>query len=242
MNILIVGDSWGVGIWNKNSLDTNNYFSHEHHGLAQYLQELGHNVINFSYGGESNLFALRMANLYLQRVSRDIDLIFVFQTEFWRDCKTTEISHLLMENSFEDYINKYKTQILHWYSELAKQFKGKIYMLGGASDTDYYENLNNDFPGVLIGCQSIRSLLLNDNEHPSVPLFSFETPIEFIEFLKNQFQDVENLLNYIELETKMVTCIKNNNKYFYPDKKHPNKDGHLVLLNYLSKKITNLIV
>jgi hypothetical protein len=79
--IIIAGDSWATG---EIGLDCNR----THGGLAQYLVENKHEVINIGEGGSSNNSVISKLEIVLPAslaFNKKIDKIFVFQTEWDRD-------------------------------------------------------------------------------------------------------------------------------------------------------------
>ena len=89
MKIVIAGDSWGCGEWLRGDLRKNVATDIVHGGLAQYLTEDGHTVVNLSQGGASNTFIDSAISKHLESESlrdrENPDKIIVFQTTYTRD-------------------------------------------------------------------------------------------------------------------------------------------------------------
>ena len=240
MNILIIGDSWGVGEWPDPAEKSayTEYRNMNHYGLAQYLEEAGHNVVNLSEGGKSNKYISWMLKFYLQRVNKNIDLVYIFQTEFYKELVLEEFD----TNSFEHLLNQYNSRFLRALSEISQDYNVKINLIGGASDTDNYPNLESDFPGVKIACQSLVNLLVNSDPNVSKPLFSYVIPKNKLIEFKNKFDDLEFILDFIDAGLSRGRQIQTNKFLFWPDGSHPNRIGHKILFDYLTKHNTELII
>lgn len=240
MNILVIGDSWGVGEWpvpgTKSAFQE--YRNMNHYGLTQYLEEEGHNAVNLSEGGKSNKYISWMLKFYLQRVNKHIDLVYIFQTEFHRELVLEEFD----ANSFEHLLSQSNTRFLKMLSEISQDYNVKINLIGGASDTDNYPNLELDFPGVKIACQSLTNLLLNGNPNISKPLFSYVIPRNKLIEFKNKFDDLEFILDFHDAVLSRRRQIQTNKFLFWPDGNHPNRHGHKILFDYLTKHNKDLII
>jgi len=240
MNILVIGDSWGVGEWPdpKIKLAYSEYRNMNHYGLAQYLEEAGHNVVNLSEGAKSNKYISWMLKFYLQRVNKNIDLVYIFQTEFHRELVLEEFN----ANSFRDLLNQYNALFLRTLSDISQDYNVKINLIGGASDTDNYPALESDFPGVKIACQSLVNLLLNGDPNVSRPVFSYNNPKDRLIEFKNKFDDLEFILNFDNSVESRRKQIKKNKLLFWPDGIHPNRFGHKILFDHLTKHDKDLII
>lgn len=80
MKILVAGDSWGVGEWTNGQ--------RTHLGLEQYLRDAGHDVVNVSRGGWSNLSVLKALEQGLK--TNNIDCVIWLQTDPMRELLTSE--------------------------------------------------------------------------------------------------------------------------------------------------------
>ena len=77
--IIIAGDSWAAGEWNTDATVA-------HRGLQKFLTDDGHNVVNISYPGGSNLQAVERLNNYIQLNDSLLEtIVFFFITEFFRE-------------------------------------------------------------------------------------------------------------------------------------------------------------
>jgi hypothetical protein len=241
---MLAGDSWGRGEWDP----TCSVILHS--GLEKYLKESGHIVLNICIGGISNQDIVNRISNYLQRSSRLLpELILVFQTEYTRDFK-----HNKMQTDFfdsQDWTNLTNIQDLQncwverFYLQLCKiatMFSIPIKIIGGCSDTKFFDNMENDYPGCDIVCQSFTNLILNGQHTILNPVFSWYT-----QSAKNLIQklykvlppaSIDDLLNEMDRGFERECSLAENPDFFYPDGKHPNRIGHQILFDFLmSKKI-----
>ena len=251
MNIIVIGDSWAVGEWPADSeirtKAMSDYELIEHKGLAQYLEEAGHTVINLSKGAETNNYSLWQTELYLQRISKNIDVIYVFQTRFHADINANEYS---TNKTFQDLLSRYNTEFLVNLSRIAVRYNVKIKLIGGNSDVYTYPNLEVDFPGVSVACQSFQNLLIHQNPAPDFPLFSadLQTPNmdrknsdELDKFLLS-CRDFDYVLEYIDRAWHRSKELVELRHLMWPDGWHPNRVGHKLLFDYLTKNDASLII
>tara|TARA_R110000822_G_C15276685_1_gene489770 strand:- start:73 stop:846 length:774 start_codon:yes stop_codon:yes gene_type:complete len=251
MNIIVIGDSWGVGEWpaddeirTKAIID---YELIEHKGLAQYLEEAGHTVINLSKGAETNDYSLWQTELYLQRISKNIDVVYVFQTRFHADIDVNEYA---INTTFRDLLSRYNTEFLLNLSTIAVRYGVKIKLIGGNSDVYTYPNLEIDFPGVSVVCQSFQNLLIHQNSEPDFPLFSgdLQTPNmnrknsdELDKFVLS-CKDFDYVLEYIDRAANRNIELGKLRELMWPDGWHPNRAGHKLLFDHLTKNDKSLII
>ena len=239
MTILVAGDSWGCGEWPRG--DTPNR-QPSHGGLAQYLSECGLEVLNLSRGGSSNSGIAQSLRNYLSRQSDpQIEKIFVFQTEYTRD------QHFIFEEDWASVTEAdtvsgiWISRFYYSLSDIAAEYKCKIYLIGGCSDTLWFENIDRQYPGLNIACQSMTNLILTRNpmvEHNPVLDWYNQSSVELVKKIKKQLpQDkIQQLIKLVDLGLERENIIYNTPKYFWPDGVHPNRVGHKILFNYLKEQ------
>lgn len=245
---IVVGDSWGCGEWIDGKIT--------HGGIAEYLENAGCDVINRSSPGGSNLDSLyALKNILTCECSAknlsNLDAIFLFWTEWYRDFKIKPhgIFHLAKEaldNNYAEYFtpNKldenfygvYQERILLEFAKIAKNLKTKIFVIGGASDLDYFDN--NCYKDVICACQSFTNLIINNIDTVSDPVYYVDIWPE--KFIKNVKKDknisLEFLLNQLQIQEDRKNLLKCYQTEFFLDKQHPNRQAHLKLLDLLIKK------
>lgn len=125
--IIIIGDSWGVGEWDRTGLSGP--------GIGQYLM-LHDQVINLSVGAASNSLCLDRLQYLLDRYSVDpydsIYWIVTCPTRCWRDFSCLIQTEIGLRNQV----------LLHMHSlferadQLAGKHNAKINLIGGLCDID----------------------------------------------------------------------------------------------------------
>lgn len=241
--IIVCGDSWACGEW---SADGNN----THLGLSQYLEDDGHEVVNVGVAGSSNLeIAMVLDNtLHVLSATNKTNLstitIILFQTEWYRDIGSRPHPTGLpgLQNSIsDDLINK---TISFWQYQLvriAKKYKVKIQLVGGASDTMWLDKFEQEYPGVSVLCQSMTNLCVNNDSRIDDPVFGVRYPDELVTVAKslcNTTDDLEYLIKNIDQGIRRFNVFDNHPKYFWPDGIHANRAAHYKLYKYIKERLS----
>jgi lysophospholipase L1-like esterase len=229
--ILIDGDSWGCGEWHYNNCS--------HPGLEFYLKQHGLDVVNFSKGGSSNAdIADRLEAFFKSGITgflaKNIDLIFVFQTQWFRDLKNdfNFNSESWSKNLPDIFVSKFYYRL----SAIAVNNDVRIGIIGGCSDTLWLEKFEQEYPGLFIACQSMTELLINQHDRISEPNYWGIINRELIEKIKKfcrTEQDLEHLSYIIDICQERLFIWRNNPQYFFPDGIHPNRQGHQALFQFM---------
>jgi hypothetical protein len=252
--IVIAGDSWSVGEWDQ---DLNKI---THSGLEQYLSEDGHAVCNIGASGNSNAGAvqdLRSCLNILKSVGQTVDRAFVFQTEWHRDFNINGISlfellnrdarlfnstklgnpidegedYFLVHNistpqDLEQCITRFFYQKL---SSIAQEYSVDIQIIGGCADAN-----ECNYSGVQVACNSMTNLIMEQNNSP-VSSYYFDIPLQ--NWMRQQFPNkLGDLMELYERGMSKLDLMKQNPKWFWPDGRHPNRDGHRILYEFLKTK------
>jgi hypothetical protein len=238
--ILIAGDSWGLGELNVQCTEV------LHGGLANYFANDGHEVINISKGGCSNLDIVHRLSTWIERFGCDnIDLIIVLQTEYTRDYKHVDTeSNDWNIQSLSDLSSQWIERFYMRLSELSVLYSVPIKIIGGCSDTLWFDNMSNDYPGCQIACQSISELLINDNHCIDTPVFSWynnNTKV-LLDRMKKKTNRLDEMLAAITLGFERESLLKANPHFFFPDGKHPNRLGHYKLYQFLTKQLSDCLL
>lgn len=238
MNIIVVGDSWGVGEWNNTCTEI------LHLGLEQYLINDSHNVINISKGGISNLDIIFRLQTYLNRLKLEkIDKIIVFQTEFSRDYKFEVVQKDYGSDDWldvvlpQDYSNKLIERFYIRLSEISQKFNIPIQIIGGCGDALWIDNMQKEHIGCEIVCQSLTNLIIQNNSRIENPIFSWYTnaTLSLVEKFKTKLshEGLNQLIVDMNLGFERELLLRENPYFFYPDGVHPNRRGHKILFEYL---------
>lgn len=241
MRILIAGDSWGIGECN---LACDQVL---HSGLQNYINDQ-HQVVNISCGGISNLDIANRLDSYLQRNRSNLpDKILVFQTEYTRDFRHQRRQLDYGANDWQqvqqvrDLQNMWIERFYFRLSEIAIKYECLIYLVGGCSDTMWFDDMSQDYPGCNIICQSLTNLLIRNESYISDPVYSWYTvdsePLiqQLRSHLASDIATVE-LIEQIHRGFEREALLLENPDLFYPDGKHPNRKGHWILYQYLQEK------
>lgn len=242
MNFLVVGDSWGCGEWDKDC--THN----PHRGLEQYLTEDGHRVSNFSDKGISNHDIYQRIDTYFRRnANHDIDAVFVFQTEYSRDYKHSDGWENQLDaqdwkeiSNPEDIAMRWISRFYRNLSDVAQKSNCKIYIIGGVSDTLWFDNIEEHYPGCKIVCQSMINLIVNGTHQTDNPVFSLyeQRSEELVKEIKSRINDIaskEKLLTLIDQGFRREILMREHPDFFYPDGVHPNRKGIRILYDFLKQ-------
>jgi lysophospholipase L1-like esterase len=231
--ILIAGDSWGCGEWNIECTQI------LHPGLEFYLKEAGHTVTNISKGGCSNLDSISRISLWFERFKEvPIDMIFIFQTEFNRDFKHhINLKNDWQVNSLKAIADKWIERFYYRLGEIAQKHQTKVYIIGGCSDTKSFDNMETDYPGCQIVCQSLTNLLVNNDCKIVNPVLSWygANSESFLNKIKPITKDINEILSEIVQGFERQSLLTERPDLFFPDGIHPNRLGHKILYEFLKK-------
>jgi hypothetical protein len=244
---IILGDSWGCGEWVDGEVT--------HSGLAFYMEELGHKVVNNSIPGGSNYESLNSLKDFLVceqdlEEIKKINGIFLFWTEWYRDFRikpygifdlaVDSSNYFMPKNYNKDFYSRYQERVLLDFKKVADKLKVPIYVIGGASDLDYFDN--DLFGNVICVCQSLTNLCVNNSDRIQDPArCTARWPVEFVKTIKqNTKTSLEFLLDELQKNENRQNLCKEYRLQFFPDKAHVDRKGHKKLLNLLiEKKILN---
>jgi lysophospholipase L1-like esterase len=232
--ILIAGDSWGCGEWEKNG----DKYDISHPGLAKYLLDLDYQIINLSMPGGTNRHTSRRIDDFLQSNKHlKIEKIIIFQTEWHRGIFLEDPEVLNDDLKFGYQV---KDRVLHrFYSQLSKTstiYNVPMYIVGGCSDTVWFEK---NYPGLQIACQSMTNLLLENTHRILNPTHALLiTDFKEIKYVKKHLNgdDLELLLADIEKGDYRKKLWQKEKRFFWPDGMHANRHGHKVLFDFLNSQ------
>lgn len=223
MKILIHGDSWGCGTWQKNP--TKNPTILLHSGTELFLRMRGHEVTNYSVAGNSNV------NVYKTLADEDLnkyDFVFIFFTNPFRDLGEKVFYNQYLDVpdrsiTYDRYVEIYKALTKTFYDNL-NNLNYPIHLLGGHNRVDTellnHKNIINLIP-------SIREMFYPDFKEEQINYYELtfrnnlsKLDIDCVEKLfinKNYMKNFENI----------------QKEYFHPDGYHLNTSGHKILSDYL---------
>jgi hypothetical protein len=218
--IVIVGDSWGVGEWDKNCCLSGP-------GFGQYLM-LHDRVLNLSVGAASNGMALdRLEDLLAKFCPDDFDTFYWIVTSPDR-CRTLE--YFLGTSDLGSEIEKCLEESFSRANMLAQKYSIDINLIGGVCDLnqvnlDAHSNLK-------IAVESWGELLMPGYAKSRIDPFFFRSLGESIDYLNIALK--KTWVDYADqAELKYQSWETMRDRYFSTDGTHPDRHAHLVLKNYL---------
>lgn len=226
--IIIIGDSWGVGEWDRECCLSGP-------GFGQLMMlHTSDGIVNLSAGNFSNTQAINRLELFFNRFSpNDTDTIYWVVT-----CPTrcvTEKYYIDMPGGIVDNSYEILHKSLDRANQLAQQHNIKINLIGGLCDLDsvdvqQYSNLE------MRVASWGRLLDANYHTYPIMPAYLDTLGT----LLKQQRPDLlDEWIEIVEQTQSKITCWKKM-QYFSADGSHPDRNGHLVLRNHLYPEFSSI--
>lgn len=235
--ILVCGDSWALGEYQQGIC--------VHDGLAQLLRESGNKVTKLARPGGSNLDTVAILQSFLDPSNgfvEQVEKIFIFQTEWTRDIPLSLDFDEYRKTSF-DYAEIQSKASARFYIKLAELFEYTsipMFVIGGAGDTLWFDNFDNEHPGVKIACQSFVNLLLNQEHKIDTPIYSYWGNKQWLKDYLRQHLDTNNLDKFIK-DLDLAIARRNNfdvlhrQGFFCDDRLHPNNKAFEALFVFLQQ-------
>lgn len=257
MKILIAGDSWGVGVWQKPKVRSHfikmggfrvDQLGLIHQGLTYFLREKGHEIVNPSFSGATNL---QIYDLIKTHNPDNFDYTFVYYTNPLRDLyKNFESADYklnvdllkelpVLEKYFnaedrtltiQDYMDMHSLLISHYKQKIEDlTYNKSLYYIGGHCKIP---NFFSSSKKIKILFSSLREYFYQDYVHPE-SIYEFKMPkellpkfdIQVLDRLKSEYDYYYNFPNI-------------QREYFFPDGYHLNLKGHKILSDYLHDFMT----
>ena len=228
----ITGDSWACGSWGKTDPNSS-FFQLSNRGLSECMNNKGIKKINLGLRGAGNLAILEhITNWLEQNPQWQPQEIFFFLTDYTRDIPidTTPNGHEGYWISLENYYSDIARRITHI------QQVCPVWLIGGLSDVP--TQLMDTVPVV---CQSFTNLLFNDNPNIDDPVLSvyMKHTEQIVEIWHKNCQgaELESFVKSIEQGHARFDLFKQHQRYFFPDKTHPNLSAHAKLFWHIKQKL-----
>ena len=218
--ILISGDSWGCGEWGEEGT----HYGVLHTGLEQYLSDTGFNVTNISNGGFSNTGSIDQIKIKL--ANDHYDHIVWFQSDPYRDLRPYDKFYTQLQN-YDDFKAIGLRLLNKSYAQL-NQLNTKIICLGGCTKLD--QNIKN-YSNLIPSVTSIIELLIPEFNAPEIWMSEWGR-------LLDQQIPVE-VLNQLAVNKRLQDKLFEFPKLFYPDGRHPNRHGYLILYDFIKGEFLN---
>ena len=224
-SIIITGCSWSAGVWSNDHLS----YRIIHGGISQMLTDHGYNVINLSQPGSDNWGLLSPLDAALRvNPHHNIVNVFFIQTDIIRSPSLqtpTNLRTLAISEINNLYIDLY-TKL----NQIGIENNMVIDLIGGLTDVTVDLTI---FKHLNLACQSWSQLI--DSTLPLTPVTDcrgLEEAIRYTNFLPK-----EKLTLLTESALARMDFIKDNQNWFYPDGKHPNKQAHQLLFEHIKKHV-----
>ena len=220
--IILTGDSWGVGEFDKNFLIGGP-------GIASYIT-LCEPSVNLSRGAGSNTLALDRLENFLTSYTPTNEDIFLWIVTGPNRCITDLTSFLNTSDSLIKSLEQLLSESLSRANSISKKYNIKLKLIGGLCDLNTFSDSN--YSNLEITVPSWGSLLI-ENYNYSIIEQDFIRNIGPI--VKDKYPRL--LEEWIELSEVAIRKDTDWNKmsttYFKTDGAHPDRSGHLILLKTL---------
>jgi len=245
--VAIFGDSWGRGEWSDYRLNIRSDSNITHLGLEQYFTDLEHAVFNMSIPGGSNKNSIDKLTDFLNTQKNNNFIVLFITTEPTRNFRP---NYNTFKQDIVDHNGLFELRIKTLYDDLKilndlgqehNQIIHLIGALGSVPDIDQYSNLS-------CLCLSWPELLVGDL-YPDIDFEFFGVwPNDWLidgEII-NKWLTPKNLQQFdLVFADKLVQQLNKldinhiifEHPLFYPDKHHPNRDGHKILFNYIKENL-----
>lgn len=242
---LVAGCSWAIGEVKPH--DSSTKISPQewhklivHDGLSQFFNEAGHETKNLAWPGGSNFnstYAIR--KWILRNPTVKVDCIYVFQTEYTRDQNFLNENDYALIRSPASLANNMITRFYRELSDIAQKNNCRVYLIGGAADTLWIENIHTQYPGLTIACQSFYNLCVNDNPCITDPVLDWydEKAVELVEIIKSRLTpaQVPEFLDILDHAFQREVIVHSQQHWFGPSGYHPNRNAFFKLYEHLVK-------
>jgi hypothetical protein len=255
-NILISGDSWGIGVF-AGADDT---YGPTGEGIHTILEKLGHTTINISKGGGSNWLMIdRLEHQWnntkrclfgvdpLARVQFDlntVDYILFLQTDIfrerhyygkqyesdiegrWKILEQAFVDSLLKFDTLDHFVNNYFNTFYTKLNSIGQQYNKKILMIGGWSQL--HPSIAH-YPNLIPVVYSATKLLIPELEEDL-----YLSDPEWYSQLANETKFMHKFGNEFKQMT-LINAAKLDLIYREWNEVHPSIHGYEILAKKISK-------
>jgi hypothetical protein len=240
--IFIAGLSWGRGEWVGPNV--------VHRGIEQYFTDAGYTVFNVSKPRSTHTRVNQLLDQSLAEHYADGDLIFWIQADPIIDVIADELTGKLVKQklprlserlqqagSLTKLITEQQQNIYCELNNIAVKYNTQIYAIGGTY------NLNpiiSDFSNLTMFVRSwINMLVGHYAEYTRSNDINFGVThtwsIDNVDFSTYNIDLATAISNEITERTTNIIMFRED--IFHPDGVHPNRDGHRVLYDYITKEM-----
>lgn len=234
MKFFILGDSWGVGEWNR-EYPNGMFIPISETGIDYHFKKLGHQVTNISAGSAGNFGQLRHAYWTLKTHS-DYDYIIWFHTESMRDIEQVIIQDpeegkiqfpdFKMYYDIDKSIN-YLNECNYSYAQmLFDEFQIPFIIVEGQSPSTV--KLNKKYSFFIEVIPWLKELLDIKFEIPCCTFFGWEKIQQILQHYN--FDEKKFLIDnarWLDNSQEIISLAKKSNRF--PDNAHPDRKCHYQL-------------
>jgi hypothetical protein len=255
-NILIAGDSWGIGVF-SGAGDT---YGPTGKGIYTTLENFGHSIINISKGGGSNWLMVDRLEHRWNNTSRclfgvnpqdkiqfnlnEVDYIVFLQTDIfrerhyygkqyesdtnsrWKILEQAFVDNLLKFDTLDHFVNNYFDTFYTKLNSIGKQYNKKILMIGGWSQL--HPSII-DYPNLIPVVYSATKILI-----PELTEDCYLSDPEWYSQLANDSKFMQKFDNEFKQMT-IINATKLDLIYRNWNEVHPNIQGYEILAKKISK-------
>jgi hypothetical protein len=234
--IIVIGASWACGEWKApGSTETN---SIAHRGLMQYIEESGRSVVDLTAPGISHVRLVdRLETWFEQNPGVKPSHIFMFQVDYTSDLHHYSAADYELITDPDFLARLWLGRFYQRLSDLAQRTCCTVSLIGGGVDVLWSDDHQSRYPGLTMACQSLVNLLLTGNDRSDLQIFSWYTQhsLDLVKKIKEKMtpDQMPVFLDMLTQAHNQETVIYNTREYFWPDGRHPNRQAHRVLYDFL---------
>ena len=226
-NVILFGDSWAMGEWQKPLGVLPHLIKLTHRGLQSYLERDGHIVANLSIAGAGNRKIIQHFTEQIDRYETDdADIIFV-QTDPIRDCIDSNSERWWSDKQTPAEFKEQQFKKQKQCYELLANLPYKIYCIGGCHPLNL--DLIKQFDNLVPVMTSMMQELAPDQTIPTV--WRSDNWTDHID----QKYISKAMLDFICEEERLREELPRD--YFWPDGWHPNRYGYEIIYDKLKSNI-----
>jgi hypothetical protein len=234
MNILINGDSWGVGEWGLGQVEIENIVNDpnipglSHRGIEHYFREKGYSVKNISKGGSHNIASCQR---FEQEDLAQYDYIFCFQTDHIRHLNREFLTADGKEKATWEKLKEHQRRHSDEFYQRLNSYNKTIHLLGGVNKIQL--DIVEKYPNIVPIMPSVTEFITPHlGGHNDLWWGQWILSIPYIEY------DLDCLEKIVQnKESNEFTMHPDFKKYYWPDGKHPNRLGHRIIFDYLCDQL-----
>lgn len=246
--IVVSGSSWARGEWAPGNPVV------QHDGIKQYFADAGYTVVDASQARSYHSRVINNLDKKLDSQYSDGDIVFFIMADPLLDLIMPELADMNLKRDGDaknlpeftaaikqaggliNLIQHQQDQIYNQLDTVAKQYNTKIHCIGGTYNVN--TNLLNKYTNLLPTVVSWIYLLAGQyREHPGTdnPEFgiTYTWGINYIDLSTYTLEFADQVRREFDVISDTTHIM--NELIFHPDSLHPNREGHKILYDHLTK-------